>query len=173
MISIRRAKENDTAAIARIHIDMWRVAYDEILSPDFLRSLSYSRSKSQWQSVLERHANVLYVADSPHDGVVGFAAGGAERTRAFNVDGELMALYVLTSAHGRGAGSGLTRAVAQDLHENGRNGMVVWVLADNSARRFYEHLGARETLRSPMSLAGTTVERVAYVWDDLPDLINP
>lgn len=169
---MRAARETDTTAIARIHIDMWRVAYDGILSPEFLRSLSYSRSKAQWQSILDRHSNVLYVAETPEEGIVGFAAGGAERTRAFDVDGELMALYVLSSSQRRGMGRALTLAVARELHDNGRDGMMVWVLADNDAKRFYRQMGARESLRAPIQIADATVERIAFVWPDLTRLIT-
>jgi ribosomal protein S18 acetylase RimI-like enzyme len=172
MLEIRTAQESDTTSIARIHIDMWRVAYDGILSPEFLRSLSYSRSRSQWQTILGRHANVLYVAQTDEEGVIGFAAGGAERTRVFDVDGELMALYVLSNAQRRGAGRLLVGAVARELHLNGRNGMMVWVLADNDARSFYERLGAKQAMKAPISIAGTEVERIAYVWEDLTELFD-
>jgi ribosomal protein S18 acetylase RimI-like enzyme len=73
-------------------------------------------------------APVLIVAESSDDGIVG-------------VDGELMALYVLESQHGNGFGRRLTVVMARRLADNGRTGMMVWVLADNPAPHFYERLG--------------------------------
>lgn len=164
---IRHARPKDTASIARIHIDMWRVAYAEILDPEFLRNLSYSRSKRQWEAMIERHSGTLLVAESSEDGVIGFAAGGPERTGAFDVDGELMALYVLSSHHGGGIGRSLLRGMAKELHENGRNGMVVWVLADNPARDFYERMGGEQAGEQRLAVGNRSVLEQAYLWRDL------
>jgi GNAT superfamily N-acetyltransferase len=170
MILIRHARRSDVTDIARIHIDMWRVAYADLLAPEFLRELSYTRSRLQWEAMLARHSGVLLVAESSDDGVVGFAAGGAERTRAYEVDGELMALYVLASHHGNGVGGSLIARFARELHENGRTGMIVWVLADNPARGFYEHLGGEPAGEQRLNVGGQPVLEVAYVWRDLLEL---
>ena len=167
MIAIRPARSSDTSDIARIHIDMWRLAYDGILAEDYLRQLSYSRSRMQWQIMVERHAGVLIVAESSDEGVVGFAAGGAERTGAFGVDGELTALYVLSSHHGNGIGRSLTVDMARRLAEHGRTGMVVWVLADNPAQQFYEHLDGVEAGEQTIQLGDQQYREVAYLWQDL------
>ncbi len=170
VIAIRPARSSDTNSIARIHIDMWRLAYEGILAEDYLRRLSYSRSRVQWQIMLERHAGVLIVAESSDDGVMGFAAGGAERTGAFGVDGELMALYVLHGHHGVGVGQNLTVDMARRLAEHGRTGMVVWVLADNPARHFYEHIGGVKVGERTIRLGDQQYREVAYVWRDLGEL---
>ena len=172
MIAIRPARSSDTHDIARIHIDMWRVAYDGIIAEDYLRELSYSRSQLQWQIMVERHAGVLIVAESSEDGVIGFAAGGTERSGAFGVDGELMALYVLSSHHGNGVGRRLTVDMARRLAETGRTGMVVWVLADNPARHFYEHLGGESAGEQSVQVGEKKFLEIAYVWRDLTTLIG-
>lgn len=107
------------------------------------------------------------VAESADDGVVGFAAGGAERTGAFGVDGELTALYVLSSHHGNGVGRSLTVDMARRIADHRRTGMVVWVLADNPARGFYEHLGGVESGEQTIHLGDQHYLEVAYVWQDL------
>ena len=170
MIVIRNARSRDVPSIARIHIDMWRVAYAELLPPDFLRNLSYSRSRLQWEALIERHSGVLLVAESNEDGVVAFAAGGAERTKAFDVDGELMALYVLSSHHGNGIGRALVRRMAQELEANGRSGMVVWVLSDNPARSFYAHLGGEPAGKQRLEIGKQSIPEEAYVFRDLRKL---
>ena len=172
MVSIRPARESDVSSIARIHIDMWRVAYDGILNDEYLRHLSYSRSGIQWQAFLDRHAGVLLVADSTNDGVVGFAAGGAERTGQYGVGGELMALYVLASHHGNGIGRRLTEDMARRLRDHGRAGMLVWVLADNSAATFYEHLGGDEVASRLIKIGEQSYQELAYAWPDLSDLME-
>lgn len=167
MIVIRQARSSDTSAIARIHIDMWRVAYADLLDVEFLRNLSYSRSRMQWEAMLERHSGILLVAESSEDGVVGFAAGGAERTHAFDVDGELTALYVLSSHHGQGIGRSLVQRMAKELGENGRSGMLVWVLQGNPACGFYEAMGGELTGTQQLELGNQSVTEQAYIWHDL------
>ena len=149
---------------------MWRVAYAELLPPGFLRDLSYRRSQLQWEALLARHSGVLLVAESDEDGVVGFAAGGAERTRSIDVDGELMALYVLSSHHMRGIGRALVQRIARELAENGRNGMVVWVLSGNPACDFYAHLGGEPGGKQSISVGGRSVSEEAFVYRDLKRL---
>lgn len=170
MTLVRHARHQDVSDIARIHVDMWRVAYAELLANDFLRQLSYRRSRLQWEHMIDRHSGVLLVAESSEDGVVGFAAGGAERSRGFEVDGELTALYVLASHHGQGIGTALVRKMAFQLGENGRNGMVVWVLSDNPARGFYERLGGRPAGEQRLRVGEESVREQAYIWDDLREL---
>ena len=172
MIAIRPAGSADAPDIARIHIDMWRLAYKGILSEEYLRQLSYSRIRMHWQIMIERHSGVLIVGESSDDGIIGFAAGGAERTGAFGVDGELMALYVLSSHHRNGIGRSLTVDMARRLADHGRTGMVVWVLADNPARDFYEHLGAAESAEQSISIGDRDYLEVAYVWHDFNVLIG-
>lgn len=172
MVTIWPARVSDVSSIARIHIDMWRVAYDGILSGEYLRRLSYSRSRIQWQSFLDRHAGVLLVADSTNDGVVGFAAGGAERSGQYGVEGEMMALYVLASHHGNGIGRRLTEDMARRLASHGRTGMLVWVLAENSATGFYEHIGGDEVASRLIKLGDESHQELAYVWMDISDLLE-
>ncbi|MFW5743069.1 MAG: N-acetyltransferase family protein [Spirochaetota bacterium] len=170
MTLVRNAAHRDTADIARIHVDMWRVAYAELLETDLLRRLSYRRSRRQWDLMLERHSGVLLVAESSDEGIVGFAAGGAERSRSFEADGELTALYVLASHHGRGIGRALVRRMAFQLAENGRSGLVVWVLSDNPARGFYERLGGQPGGEQRLNVGNRSVLESAYVWTDLTEL---
>ena len=172
MVDIRDARVEDAVDIARIHIDMWRIAYGEILDQEFLRQLKYSRSRLQWQAMIERRSGVLLAAESHQDGIVGFAAGGAERSREFDVDGELMALYVLASHHRLGIGRRLVHEMARRFVETGRTGMAVWVLADNPARQFYAHLGGRRVKRQNLRLGERSYAEVAYVWKDLDRLIR-
>ena len=41
-----------------------------------------------------------------------------------------------------------------------------WVLAENSARRFYERLGGEPAGESMVTIAGARLREVAYVWRD-------
>jgi hypothetical protein len=53
------------------------------------------------------------------------------------------------------------------LAEQGHETMIVWVLADNPARAFYERLGGRAAGRRAIRVGGALVDEAAYVWNDL------
>jgi hypothetical protein len=45
--------------------------------------------------------------------------------------------------------------------------MIVWVLADNPARAFYEKHGGKYLRSQPLELGQYTVQEVAYGWDNI------
>ncbi len=44
--------------------------------------------------------------------------------------------------------------------------MLVWVLADNPMRRFYEALGGRLLREKKVEIGGVALDEVAYGWRD-------
>ena len=42
--------------------------------------------------------------------------------------------------------------------------MIIWVLADNPNRAFYERIGGREAGRRSIRVGGAPVDEAAYVW---------
>jgi hypothetical protein len=50
--------------------------------------------------------------------------------------------------------------------------MLVWVLADNPARGFYERLGGRYLRQKPIEIGGIDLFEAAYGWDDIRVLID-
>jgi len=45
---IREASLTDTAAIARVHVDSWRITYAGIVPADYLAKLSYAQREQFW-----------------------------------------------------------------------------------------------------------------------------
>ena len=83
-----------------------------------------------------------------------------------DVTGELYLLYVLRASHGRGVGRALFDACYYELARCGHRGLLVWVLADNPARGFYERLGGELCGESTVTLARAKLREVAYLWRD-------
>jgi hypothetical protein len=44
--------------------------------------------------------------------------------------------------------------------------LLVWVLADNPSRRFYEALGGQTVRVQPITIGGVTLDGVGYGWLD-------
>ena len=48
--------------------------------------------------------------------------------------------------------------------------MLVWVLAENPSRQFYEALGGQELGQQEITVGGATLVEVAYGWKDIGGL---
>lgn len=174
---VRPAKLADAPAIARVNVDTWRTAYRKIVPADYLANLSYSKRESIWLEILvsaEKNVSFVYVAENDAGEVVGFAAGGRERTGKYIYQGELFAIYILEEYQHQGIGRQLVSAVVAQLAEINLNSLLVWVLADNRACKFYEALGGKKVDEQQTSKAGVLLKEIAYGWTDIAAVrINP
>lgn len=195
MISIRRARPGDAAAIAAVHVAAWRSAYAGILGESYLVGLSEARMAAFYhRAILDRREGhavfVAAVAEEEGPGVtpqmpglgqpqvagfapplvVGFASGGRARRRGL-AEGEVETLYLLDDYRERGCGRRLMRAMAAHLRAIGCNSAMAWVLEDNPSRFFYRHIGGRLAMHEAIHVAGQSVEQVALVWDPIDTLL--
>ncbi len=168
MIHIREAGPEDAHAIAEAHVASWRATYRGIVSDEYLAGLSIERRERTWRDMLADTASgsFVYVAEEEHGHVIGFAVGGPRREGDPTYAGELYAIYVLPEEHGRGVGRMLVQAVTRRLAGQGMRSMVVWVLAENPSRGFYETLGGRLAGEQMVEIGGKTFAEVAYGWAD-------
>lgn len=160
---IRRARASDAASIARVHVQSWREAYVGLVPDAYLEQLSVTAHERQWRRSFAS-GTWAFVAEWEQR-VVGFASGGLSRSRR-DISGELHLLYVLKASHRQGIGRALFDACHYELARCGHRGMLVWVLADNGARRFYERLGGEPAGDSSVTIAGVRLREVAYAWRD-------
>lgn len=183
MISIRRARPLDAAAIGGVHVAAWRSAYAGLLADDFLSSLSETRQGAFYhRAILDRRdGHAVFVATAggqdlppdrtgPESAVIGFASGGRARRRGI-AEGEIETLYVLDDFRDRGVGRRLMRAMAAHLAAVGCRSAMLWVLRDNPGRWFYQRLGGRLAAREVIRVAGQPVEQMAMVWDPIDSLL--
>jgi GNAT superfamily N-acetyltransferase len=171
---IRPANSTDVAAIARVHVDSWRTTYHGIVPSAFLAQLSYSQRAQLWQTVLSCPApnTCVYVAADASGNLVGFASGGPERSGNTPYMAELYAIYLLQPYQGQGIGQQLMAAVVKRLVEMGMNSLLLWVLAENPSRRFYEALGGQPVSEKTVTIGGVSLLEVSYGWQDVHWLLG-
>ena len=145
--SIRPAKPRDAAAIARLHIRTWQVAYRGQLPDVFLEALDaeIDQRTSRWQGWIAdatSHRWVQLVAQD-RDRLVGFVTFGPSGDEPVDPRiGEVYAIYVDPSHWDRGYGRALFAAAVRGLTDAGFSEATLWVLDTNTcARRFYEIAG--------------------------------
>lgn len=170
---IRDAGPADAAAIARVHVDTWRTAYQGILPDEFLADLAYARSEANWSQALtaNRPDTSMVVAEIEEGEIVGFAFGAPEREGNPLYRGELFAIYVLAEHQGKGLGRSLFAAMVRHFISQSTDSMLLWALKDNHpARRFYESLGGEYVAEKTIAIGNTDLLEVAYGWKDLMSL---
>lgn len=184
IVRIRRARVDDAADIARVHVRSWQAAYRGILPDGFLDTLEPASRAVRWQETLQPAddgrftfvAELLAEDDSPGE-IIGFASGGPERdglaAEDVAYDGEVYGLY-LTPEHWRqGIGRRLLHVSVQRLIEQGINAIVIWVLKDNRpARAFYELFGGVVVREKSIAIGSANLIDVAYGWPDVRHLLN-
>ncbi len=174
---VRRAVASDSAAIARVHVDSWRTAYKGIIDENYLASLSYVDREAMWSQAIGNAGNIVLVAEDtpinvPAKTVVGFVSGGTNRAKDTSYAGELYAIYILEEYRGKGIGKKLVRSLVQRLADLNIDSMLVWVLAKNPYRQFYERLGGLFVTSQEIQIGGANFEEIAYGWKDLNPLMN-
>ena len=168
MVTVREAVPADARAIARVHVDSWRTTYRGIVPDSVLLQLSYEERERRWQGILDAAEGqaFVYVAVDEFGQIVGFASGGPERSGDPDYKGELYAIYIADAYHRKGVGRLLAQTVAERLARAGLHSMLVWVLADNPARHFYEALGGQQARRQQITIGEVTLDEIGYGWTD-------
>ena len=159
-MDVRRARLEDARAVARVHAETWRAAYEHVFGAERLASVSTDARLAQWERILAAGQSDVFVAVA--DGIVGFVSTGDSRDA--DAEAELFAIYVLPEAWGTGAGSALMRAGVEAMRLRASGDAVLWVLDDNPrARRFYEREGwALDGERKEDEYLGLRVAEVRY-----------
>jgi GNAT superfamily N-acetyltransferase len=182
VIAIRRARPGDADAIGEAHVAVWRSTYPGILPERYLAEMSQERHVAQWRRLLMQpppgHAAFVAVAMGPDSPgldagaprVVGFASGGRARSGVREA-GEIETLYLLDDWRDRGVGRRLMRALAAHLNAIGCRSVMLWVLKDNPARWFYQHLGGRPVAEQTIRFAGEPVVQLGLLWEPITVLL--
>jgi len=169
MLTIRTAIPSDVAVIADIYVETWRDAYAGILPDKVLLGLSEARHAAQWRHHLTRDR--VKIAVDGRYGPVGFGSAGRARDGTLPYLGEIYTLYVRPDFQGQGIGGKLLTALFGALLLDGIDSAMLWVLADNPARFFYEAMGGKWAAVRDESLWGVTLPERGYAWANLRQAI--
>jgi len=172
-VNVRRAQPQDAAVIARVQVDTWRSTYRGIVPDKHLDDMSCERSQRNWEKLVSDpdRRSTVFVAEDDRGSVVGFAACGAARDDARDYESELYAIYVNQNMQRKGLGKRLVLSVAQDLKARGFDSMLIWVLADNQYRRFYESIGGTQVRARYVAIGGKRLPELGYGWRGMDALV--
>ncbi|HEX8998038.1 MAG TPA: GNAT family N-acetyltransferase [Ktedonobacterales bacterium] len=182
-ISIREGRGDDASAAARIDMESWRSTYRGLVPDAVLDQLDAAdtepRMRMRLESIAAGTAPALacgFVAEDERGTVVGYVfAGPCRPMRSGDLpegfDSEIYALYLAPGYEGRGIGSRLVHAAAERLREAGARSVIIWALAGNPNRGFYEALGGVMVYEQDITIGDKDLREVGFGWREIDALI--
>ena len=158
--SIRTATPADITDLARVHVQSLRETYVHIIPRTFLNELSLESREAQWRRTFEVGSTVFVAVIA--DQIVGFVSCG--RIQAKGSDGEVYALNLLRSHHGLGIGKALFEAALEVMRSQGKRRVIVWVLADNPARKFFHCMGGVQKSEKIIEIGGVKLLELGFAF---------
>lgn len=171
MPAIKAATVADVSAIARVEVDTWRATYAGVLPDRYLVGMSVRLRAASWLRFVTRRPGDLVVAKNEDGEVVGFGSCGPQREPDLRFAGEVFTLYVSPDLQGEGIGRHLLTAMFSRLVRCGLYSGLLWVLAQNPSRFFYERMGGQTVAHHGIRFAGTDLDAIAFGWPDLASTI--
>src|SRR3954447_10454650 len=122
-VALRRARPDDAAGIAQVHVGTWRSAYSGLMPAPFLAGLTTETRERFWRDEIgklppDRRPWVAQLDTSAEDGkeIVGFEHSGPARDEdAPAKAGEVYLIYVVEECWSRGLGRDLLAHGERDL----------------------------------------------------------
>ncbi len=175
MTTIRKASPGDATFIAHIYTETWRDTYAGMIPDRVLLSMSDRRHAALWtRNLRNSHSRELaMVAEDDGEGIVGFGSCGAAKEQKLGAAGEIYTLYVLPDFQGLGLGKRLLAALFQTLVDKDLESALIWVLAPNPARFFYQAMGGTQVAVRAEAFHGTHLDEMAFLWPNLAAAIAP
>jgi len=165
-LSVRSARPEDAADLARIYIESWQDTYAGILPHALLAAMSRKGHAARWQTAIKGGGAVL-LAEDARAGVIGLCSLGAARDKALGLEGEVYTLYVDPAFLGRGVGRALLARAFAVFKERGLRSCVIWAHARNNACFFYEAMGGRRIATRTTRLMGELTPEIGFGWRQL------
>jgi len=168
LVELRPPLQRDAVAIARVLVETWPNTYAGLVPSDYLARMSVARASPQWHRAAAKaeKGNDLMVAEIDEE-VVAFVSFGPNRLPDMPFGGEVYALYVGVDWQGQGLGRRLLITALEALAKAKHDSALIWVLAANPSRFFYESMGGQRAGERFEAFAGTDLEEIAYAWPDL------
>ena len=164
---LRQASAGDAAAIARLHVEVWRATYRDLASAEAYDALDEAlrrrRREEMLATSLPRRSALLVESAGV---LAGFGLAGPASDPAFGARAEIKFLYIDGRFQRRGLGRLLFDQMRQDMAEAGFPGVALAVVVGNDpAIAFYEALGGRRIGRMTDPGPLWRSDNFIYAWD--------
>lgn len=147
-LTLRQATAADAAALAALHLSVWRDTYEGLAPAEAVQRLDLAHRLAAWEGALADPARRAWLVEDD-EGPLGLVAIGAPSAEVYGTlsgpAGEIKHLYVAPRARRKGLGQRLLRQGFAGLTEQGYAHAALGVVRQNyAARLFYVECGGRE-----------------------------
>ena len=87
-------------------------------------------------------------------------------------EAELLTLYLVQRAKGRGFGRQLFGDIAGRMQRQGATSLMLWMAVGNPTAGFYEHMGGVVVETKAKPFGSFTVDESQYRWHDISELLD-
>jgi GNAT superfamily N-acetyltransferase len=140
--TIRKVAVGDESALAYVHTESWKAAFQSILSEDVLKECTdLTEITAMYKHLLEENFGNGYILEI--DGKAHCIAFW-DKTRAEDMPGtaEIICIHSLQNNWGKGYGSKMMDRLLDNIASAGFTDVMLWVFVKNErARKFYEANG--------------------------------
>ena len=160
---IRLATPGDAPAVARIHVESWKVAYRGIMPDDVIARTDLAYRTHFWTERLANREWPVFVIEEGSE-LVAFCqmVPSPDADDDPKTVGHITSIHALPHLRGRGYGRALLDHAFVEFKKRGMLEVTLWVLEGNTdARRFYEKLGFHND-GARKAYPGTEVPEVRY-----------
>lgn len=160
---IRLAAPADAPAVARIHVESWKVAYRGIMPDDVIARTDLAYRTRFWTERLATRDWPVFLIDEGGESVAFCQAiATPDADDDAKTVGHITSIHVLPRLRGKGHGRALLDRAFAEFRRRGMTEVTLWVLEGNGpARSFYERLGFRND-GGRKAYPGTDVSEVRY-----------
>lgn len=169
-LSVRTARPDDAAELARIYIESWQDTYAGVIPHAFLAAMSHKSHTARWLSAIqnaERSSCTVLVAEDSQHGVVGLCSLGRARDGSIGFEGEVYTLYVDPAFLSCGVGRTLLSGAFDVFKARLMRSCLIWAHARNNACFFYEAMGGRRVATRTTRLMGELTPEIGFGWTRL------
>ncbi|MEO8300283.1 MAG: GNAT family N-acetyltransferase [Rhizomicrobium sp.] len=169
-LTVRTARPEDAADLARIYIESWQDTYAGVISHTLLSAMSLRTHTTRWQATIrsmEKNTGVVLVAEDAGFGAVGLCSLGKARDSGCGYDGEVYTLYVDPAFLARGVGRALLASAFETFKDRKLRSCLIWAHARNNACFFYEAMGGRRVATRTTRLLGELTPEIGFGWKRL------
>jgi L-amino acid N-acyltransferase YncA len=169
-MNIRHAVIDDAARIAEVQVRSWQESYKGIVDSAYLDAMSIGERATRWKGWLSQGpSHIVFVLEDDNSGICGFISGGIIRSD-HPYDSEIYAFYLLKEVQRKGYGTRLLKRFSQQLINEGKKSMIVWVLKENPSKRAYISLYGKKIDEELITIGKQKLYEECYAWGDLSSI---
>lgn len=162
-MNIREWIYRDARSIASVHVKSWQTTYRGIISDDYLDGLDVSERAKKWEEILSDKDQKIFVVLDWED-IVGFATcGKSDEMKWF--DSNISSIYILEEYQWKNIWRSLFQKCKEHLSSIWCKTLFIWVLKDNTARKFYEKIWGKFLEEKEIFIGKEKYLECAYSWD--------